>query len=141
MRARLERGHRRPAKVTLAMRGLSLTVASLSFFLLGAYGLVQTLPLVRGGALLWLTLLTPVLYALNIPTGIWLWKAERKGGALGIGICVAWMVMAFPEMIRLSEANQGAATMGVTLVLLMWIFVLSSIAVGWRNLRRSMPSG
>jgi len=140
-------------RVARPERATVITVASVLFYVLGALGIVGSMLVILFGALLsslpsllptipsqlrafilfpaWLFiafgLAALILSALDVVAGYWLWLSLKKGGILGIALCVASMALSIPF------ASLDVVSTSIDIVIDIALIVL--IAVGWNTLK------
>jgi len=128
----------------LTIRPASITVASILFYIFGILGIIGSLILLGGGSILygvpyvgWLTggvfiafgIIGLIISILDILAGYWLWHSLRKGGIIGIIVCVLSIIVSIPELLIPSMA----ALTGVSILIDIVLIIL--IGIGWKSLK------
>jgi hypothetical protein len=130
-------------------RPTSITVASILFYIFGILSIVGSLIAIGVGAvgaafggmpifgpaislagaiILILGLVSLIISVLCIVAGYWLWRGLRKGGVLGIIICILDIIMSIPF-----SAIPVFGAIGIVSILIDIVLVIL-IAIGWSGL-------
>ena len=134
-------------------RATVITVASVLFYVFGALGIVGSILLMEVGErlssmlarlppesrallemtgfspslLFYLGLASAVLSALYIVAGRYLWLSLKRGGVLGIAVCVVSMALSIP----LTPLGVASTLIGIIID----VALIALIAVGWNTLK------
>ena len=115
-------------------RVASITVASVLFYMFGIFGIIGSI---------FLLVFTPALAiknfffsTLGIAAGYWLWNSRKKGGILGIILCIRGILLGPGETMMEAEAlgiPNWEFYAGIDILLNILLIVL--IALGWHILK------
>ena len=126
------------------VRPASITIASILFYIFGILGIIGSLAILGGGAVIysvpymgWLAggvlvaigIIGFILYLLYLLAGYWLWHSQRKGGIVGIIASVLDILTSIPMIL----IPAFAVLTGISVLLDIILIVL--IAFGWSSLK------